>query len=207
MTTCSKQFYQQLPPFTQIEFNELNQLILSQLRNRKRLESLAADGSKTAIEFLATACWQHPHDANEEFAFQSLEKAGADTSPLLRDLIRHARSTCTIRSAGHILARRKDPQALLLLLPKVYEDLRTVYEMNIAGALDTLGDPRAIPALTTMMAADDLTSGPVSLLQDRLAARARATLALGAFDSPNATRTLVAATQNPRLAPYAHAVR
>ena len=75
-------------------------------------------------------------------------------------------------------------------------------DMDIAGSLDELGDPRAVGPLVQVVDpanAEPMGMGPTT---DRGAARARAALALGAFDTPEARRALEQGAKNPQLAPY-----
>jgi HEAT repeat protein len=76
-------------------------------------------------------------------------------------------------------------------------------DMDIAGSLDDLGDPRAVGPLVQVLNSGDAhaaqENGP---LVDRNSARARAALALGAFDTPEARRTLKAGTNDSQVATY-----
>ena len=54
----------------------------------------------------------------------------------MRQLLKGARSTCTVRSSARILARHKDPGLLEYLLRLLPGDLRSGgFDMDIAGAL------------------------------------------------------------------------
>jgi hypothetical protein len=151
-------------------------------------------------------CWSHPHNRLEAEAFESLEARGATTTPLLRKLFEGAHSTCTIRSTAHILARRKVDGLFDELVQRLPGDLRLPgMEMDIAGSLDDLGDPRAVEPLRRVL--DSCEAGAANAqefapLQDRAPARARAALALGAFDVEKSRRALEAGTKDPLIAPY-----
>ena len=124
----------------------------------------------------------------------------------MRALLEGARSTCTIKSAAHILARRKAEGLLEYLVRVLPGDTRGfAMDMDIAGSLDDLGDPRAVTALVQMLNPEDTDpnhdSGP-SPLADRYSARACAALALGAFDTPEARSALEAGTKIPQFAAY-----
>jgi HEAT repeat protein len=140
----------------------------------------------------------------ETRAFEALEARGARTTPLLRALLETAQSTCTIKSTAHILARRKADGLFDYLTRMLPGDVRGfLMDMDIAGSLDDLGDPRAVGPLSQMLDPGDAEAaqeaGP---LTDRRSARARAAMALGAFDTPEARRALEAGTRDAQLAPY-----
>jgi hypothetical protein len=75
-------------------------------------------------------------------------------------------------------------------------------DMNIAGALDELADPRAVPPLIEVLNPENADAGAPGggPLSDRGAARRRAALALGAFDTAEARRALEAGTRIPEVA-------
>jgi len=83
-------------------------------------------------------------------------------------------------------------------------DIRSfAMDMDIAGSLDDLGDARAVEALVQVLNPEDAKAAPgIGPLNDRNSARARAALAIGAFDTPEARKALDAGTKNPQLAGY-----
>lgn len=200
-------FYKSLPAFCTLEYSEENLKTLTDLEQEAVVRKLVNDPSERAAEFLAALCWSHPHNELETRAFQSLEARGAGTTPLLERLLKNAGSTCTIRSTAHILAKRKAANLYDYLEKMLPGDLRGFgMDMDIAGSLDDLGDPRAVGPLSQLLgplgadAAQE--NGP---MVDRPQARARAALALGAFDTPEVRKTLETRLQDPRLGPYCHA--
>jgi tetratricopeptide (TPR) repeat protein len=197
-------FYQRLPSFCTVVYSAENVETLDNLRKDASLRMLVDDRSDRATEFLAVLCWQHPHNESETQAFDALEARGAKTTPLLRSLLEDARSTCTIKSTAHILARRKADGIFEYLVQRLPGDLRGfAMDMDIAGSLDDLGDVRAVGPLVQVLNPGDGDAeredgaGP---LADRDSARIRAALALGAFDTPEARRALEAGTRQPPIA-------
>ena len=191
-------FYGRLPEFAALDFSEPNLRTLDGLNQKATVSRLAGDPSEEATQFLAVLCWSHPHNRLETQAFQALEDRGPKTTPLLRSMLDDARSTCTIRSAGHILARRKADGLFDLLVERLPGDLRGFgMEMDIAGSLDDLGDPRAVAPLVQFLNPRDPDAGTEEgLMSDRKTAQARAALALGAFDTPEAKAALDAALRD-----------
>jgi tetratricopeptide (TPR) repeat protein len=199
------EFYQRLPSFCTVTYSEDNLKTLDNLNQEASIRKLADDPSEPAAEFLAALCWSHPHNQLETQAFEALEARGAKTTPLLHALLEAARSTCTIRSTAHILARRKADGLFEYLVNMLPGDLRGfAMDMDIAGSLDDLGDARAVGPLVQVLnpgdAKADPEDGPGGPLTDRNGARVRAALALGAFDTPEARRALEAGKRNPRIA-------
>jgi tetratricopeptide (TPR) repeat protein len=202
------EFYKQLPSFCTLVYSDENAKTLHSLDDAKSVRKLIDDPSDRATEFLAVVCWSHPHNQLESQAFDSLEARGARTTPLLRRLLEGAHSTCTIKSTGHILARRKADGLLDYLVRLLPGDTRAFgMDMDVAGSLDDLGDARAVECLVLMLNPADSDpkhdSGPGLLdLDDRYSARARAALALGAFNEPAARRALEDGTKIPQFAAY-----
>ncbi len=196
-------FYGALPAFCAIEYSGENLTMIGKLDDPATVRKLIADPSDNATQFLAVLCWRHPHNQLETMSFDALEARGPKTTPLLLDLLKAARSTCTVRSSAHILARRKTDGLLDHLLRILPGDIRSfAMDMDIAGSLDELGDARAVGPLVKVVDpanAEPTGMGPTS---DRGSARERAALALGAFDTPEARRALEQGTLNPQLAPY-----
>ena len=166
------------------------------------MRKLVDDPSQSAAEFLATLCWSHPHNRLETEAFAALEARGDKTTLLLHALLEDARSTCTIKSTAHILARRKSPGMYDFLVQRLPGDTRGfAMDMDIAGSLDDLGDPRAVLPLAEVIK-PAVAGEEDGLMADRYSSRARAAMAIGAFNTPDAIRALEAGTRDPRLAPY-----
>lgn len=201
------EFYEALPPFCTLEFSEANRGRLAELNSEQAVKKLVDDPSDEATQLLAVLCWSHPHNVLEARAFESLEARGARTTPVLRAILDEARSTCTIRGAAHILARRKVDGLFEFLARRLPGDLRMLgMNMDIAGSLDELGDPRAVGPLVELLNPADADAGTnEGLLSDRMSAQGRAALALGAFATPESTAALKAALAVPRLRPYAAA--
>jgi tetratricopeptide (TPR) repeat protein len=201
------EFYENLPPFTELSYSEENAATLAQLNDGDAVRKLTEDASPRAAEFLAALCWSHPHNELETQAFASLEKRGKAARRLVRQLLENGESTCTIRSSAQILARQKDPGLLDQLLPLLPQDIRAGgFEMDIAGALAELGDSRAVRPLVEQLSPTNSTppdrKSPESFLIDRTAARARAALALGAFDTTMARQALMQGVDHEQLGPY-----
>jgi tetratricopeptide (TPR) repeat protein len=196
-------FYGALPEFCTFEYSDENRTMIGKLNAAATVQKLVADPSDNATQFLAVLCWRHPHNELETTSFESLEARGPKTTPLLLELLKDARSTCTVRSSAHILARRKADGLLDHLLKILPDDVRSFgMDMDIAGSLDELGDPRAVEPLVQLVDpanAEPMGMGPTN---DRGSARARAALALGAFNTPEARRALEQGTSNAELAPY-----
>lgn len=204
------EFYGALPSFTRLNYSEENADLLAKINTPEAVQKLIEDPSDRATDFLAVLCWSHPHNDLEQQAFDSLEKRGKSAVPIVRQLLADAQSTCTIRSSARILARHKDAGLLDRLLPMLPGDMRSAgFHMDIAGALDELGDPRAIEPLVELLAPEDRAppdrNSPEAFLYDRLGARARAALALGAFDKPKSREALTKGADHPVLGPYCHA--
>jgi len=198
------EFYKRLPSFCTLAYSEENLKTLDSLNQEGSVRKLVDDPSEPAAEFLATLCWSHPHNRLETQAFEALEARGARTTPLLRALLEGARSTCTIKSTAHILARRKVDGIFDYLVKMLPGDVRGfAMDMDIAGSLDDLGDPRAVGPLGQVLNPGDANAAREDgLLTDRNSARARAAMAIGAFDMPEARRDLGAGTRDPQIAAY-----
>jgi tetratricopeptide (TPR) repeat protein len=204
------EFFAALPPFTDLTFSEENQATLQKLNDRPTVEQLCQDMSDQATSFLAALCWSHPHNDLEEMAFAALEKRGESALPVVRSVLDHAQSTCTIRSSARILAAQKEPELFERLVKLLPGDIRTPgFDMDIAGALDVLGDARAVPHLVQVLnpgKATEPTDDPAErFLHDRTMARARAALALGAFDTPESRQALESSLGDSKLALFCRA--
>ena len=194
------EFYRRLPPFCTLVYSEDNVKTLDGLDRAASVRKLLIDSTARTDEFLAVVCWSHPHNALETEAFQALEARGAENDRVVACTLDDARSTCTIKSTAHILARRKAEGLFDFLVKMLPGDTRGLaMDMDIAGSLDDLGDPRAVGPLVEVLNPGDAHAaeehGP---LIDRTLARARAALALGAFDTPDARRALEAGTHDPQ---------
>lgn len=197
-------FYGRLPAFCTLDFSEPNLRTLDGLNQEATVRRLADDPSDEASQLLAVLCWSHPHNRLETEAFQALEARGPKTTPLLQALLGDARSTCTVRSTAHILARRKADGMFDFLAERLPGDTRTFgMDMDIAGSLDVLGDPRAVEPLVQVLNPEEVDAVQEAVfLSDRKSARMRAALALGAFGTPEAKAALESARRSPWLNPY-----
>lgn len=196
--TARAQFLESIPPFLGLEFSEENQQRLAKLEDQDEVEKLLKIRTEESTELLVVYVWRHPHNKLEDRAYVELgDRKAVDH---LHDLFDSAQSTCTVRGAVNQLARSKPDglfEKLVLLLPN---DLRTFgMEMDIANALETLQDKRAVEPLVETLAVD-AKSAPkddhTRFLKDREFARWRAAIALGAFDFDLATRTLKTGLEN-----------
>ena len=192
------QFLESIPPFLNLEFSEENKKRLAKLEDNDEIETLLKIKTEESTELLVIYVWRHPHNELEDRAFAELGNRNAVER--LEDLFRNAQSTCTVRGAANQLARSKPDglyEDLVRLLPS---DLRTFgMQMDIANALETLQDKRAVKPLIDMLAVDVSTEPKedhMRSLQDREFARWRAAIALGAFDSDLATSTLTTGLEN-----------
>jgi hypothetical protein len=118
---------------------------------------------------------------------------GSGVSPTEREF---DRATALGKEHGH-------PGLLEVLLPALPRDLNWPFEMDIAGALDLLGDPGAVSSLVELLdvgrpaaAAESDVLGFSDRLP-RLFARIRAALALGRFDTPEARDALSGCLADP----------
>jgi tetratricopeptide (TPR) repeat protein len=197
------EFYRQLPSFCTLVYSDENQKALENLQEPDALRKLVGDTSDRATQFLAVLCWSHPHNELETEAFNALESRGAATTTILSELLKQARSTCTVRSTARILARRKAEGVFDHLVRILPGDIRGLgMDMDIAGSLDDLGDPRAVGPLVQVLDPGNANKGQDQLMTDRDGARGRAALALGAFDTPEARRALEQGTHTPEVMVY-----
>jgi tetratricopeptide (TPR) repeat protein len=195
-------FYKSLPQFATLAYSAENYAQLEHLNEKETVRRLVDDKSDASTELLAILCWSHPHNQLEEQAFAELEARGDATTPIVQAMLDEAHSTCTIKSASRILARRKVKGTFEFLRERLPGDLRGFgMDMDIAGALDELGDPRAVEPLANLLSAPGDASEPEGLI-DRTTARIRAALALGAFPTPASRKALERAQRDPNLAPF-----
>ena len=201
LLTAKAKFLESVPPFLNLEFSEENKKRLAKLENKEEVESLLTTKTEESTELLVVYVWRHPHNQLEDRAF--VELGNREAVGHLNDLFKNAQSTCTVRGAVNQLARSKPNglyDELVRLLPN---DLRTFgMEMDIANALETLQDERAVVPLVETLAVnarpepkDDRTR----FMQDREFARWRAAIALGAFKSDLATTTLKSGLKNKMI--------
>ena len=205
--------YDWMPPFAKTEFSpELARSIVALQTNEDRaklikmIKGFIADKTQASTDLMAAVCWHHlAHGAIENSCFEELERRGE--GDLLVSLVENARSICTAREGGMALARMKHPEALRILSHLVVNDQRPVWINNAAGALETLGDERAVKILIE-------TADPKFKEADRQRSeedakfmqhgpyhnRLRCILALGAFDTDESKKALALATRNPDLA-------
>jgi HEAT repeat protein len=73
--------------------------------------------------------------------------------------------------------------------------------MDIANALDVLGDARAVPALIAVLAPENQEEPDrvTAMMYDTAGARYRAAMALGAFDTADSKQALLKGLENPRI--------
>jgi tetratricopeptide (TPR) repeat protein len=221
------EFYSWIPDFADVEyakarletvrilarhFGDGEPLPLDELE--RAFQALIDDPSPASSGLLAAFVWHHSHDRLEERAFAALDARYPESGELLLALLANAASTCTVRASARILAERRHPGILDLLAALLPDDLNWPYDMDIAGALDALGDPAAVPVLIEVLDPRRAESPPpaarsglAALVGDlpREFARARAALALGAFDTPAAHDALEACTADPEAAAFCHA--
>ncbi len=158
---------------------------------RAVLTRLASEHTPAARTLLAAFAWHHSNDALEALAWEGLRAHGPDAGDTVLDLVQRAESSATMRLSLATLAAIRDPRAFRVLATVLPRDTGLL-PLDAAGALDALGDPRAIELLTPLAerpAPPPPPDAPMGLSGGR-SARARAVLALGAFDTP-AVRTLL----------------
>lgn len=142
--------------------------------------------------------------------FVELGKRGPASAPLLHKLLRKHQSTCTARGAALALATQKDPKVFEWLAWALPYDTRSFFHMDLATALDVLGDPRAVKVLVDVMQPSKPLQDPAKNVDDdpmmeragRAEARCRAALALGAFDTPESRAALQEGLKNPDFKLY-----
>jgi tetratricopeptide (TPR) repeat protein len=155
------------------------------------IESLGKKGGVDAAALLAAFVWHHPHDSLESRAFALLATLGPPGADAAVAIWKKAQSTCTMRGAGALLARAHDPRAFALLSKALPDDSRDFFPIDVAGALDVLGDVRAVPLLEKVIEQPPPAGDDMMARGGYAMARERAILALGAFDSPE-TRSFLA---------------
>ncbi len=215
-------FHDWVPRHMEIEFteesfrraHELNPRLLGipsdpDVRERRvaAIRALKRDKSESATAFLAMLCFHHDdHGAVEDGIYAELKTRGAEGERRLFELLRHARSACTARSASHALAEAGSREVLPHLLDALPRDARAYFFADVAGALRKLGDARAVPVLVSVLNAgveEDKPEGDRDLTNaftGRLMNRKRCAAALASFDTDEARAALAEGVENPQLA-------
>ncbi|MDP1564323.1 MAG: hypothetical protein Q8M16_23335 [Pirellulaceae bacterium] len=185
------QFYSRVPEFPKLAYSAENVAKLDELEDAARVEVLLKDSSLESSKLLAIYCWWHPHNTLEDRAFEELGNRN-DTLDLLEGLFDQANSSCTVRGAVRQLARQKSPAVFDRLVELLPRDLMSRgFEMDIATAFDLLGDPRAVEHLVTFLGSDPkLDQNGPPMMYSLPYAKARAIMALGAFDTPESRKAL-----------------
>ena len=181
-------------------------------QKEKLIKHLAKEDSLTSTEFLAAICWHHAdHGRLENLAFAAIEKRGKKAVKILVNLVKNAQSTCTIKSASHALARLRAPEAFDILIRILPGDIRLVFYIDAALALEILGDSRAVAHLVKVLNPDyrqpksSRDEDPMDFGMGRQMARARAALALGNFDKRESIAALEKGVKNDQVSAYCHA--
>ncbi|MFO0608525.1 MAG: tetratricopeptide repeat protein [Polyangiales bacterium] len=173
---------------------------------RAALERLGAARTDDARALLAAFAWHHSHDAMEAVAWEALRAHGSDAADTLYRLFEGARSMCTMRSSAEALARLHDRRLFEVLARALPRDTG-FFPVDAANALDLLGDPRAVPLLVDLVRRAPPQSAPddPTAAAGFAAARARAVLALGAFDTAASREALQSFAADADLGLEAHA--
>ncbi len=210
------EFYEWIPPFAELTFTSNNAAVCDVLSGRTeeaavgkeaQVDNLIADVENSdAMVFLAALCYHHAdHGTLEEKAFKALEERGEAGVPLLFNLLVSAESVCTGRQAAEALARQKCQMAVAPLIELLPMDTRWIWTYNAAGCLAQIGDVSAVEPLlkladveTELSKPDD---DPMNGFNGRMAARYRAAVALGTFDSDRELleRKLKTGLSNPQM--------
>ena len=173
---------------------------------RTALERLGAARTPDARALLAAFAWHHSHDAMEAAAWSALRSHGPDAADTLFLLFERARSMCTMRSSAESLARVHDGRLYAILARALPRDTGP-FPVDAANALDLLGDARAVPLLVELIQRPAPAADPDNPLTASgfAAARARAPLALGGFDTAESRAALQRLTGDADLALEARA--
>jgi tetratricopeptide (TPR) repeat protein len=218
-------FYRWLPGFSQLEFDEETYAAVRILARWEEdptegtpepraalIRELVETDTEPSSELLAAICYHHSdHGELEDLAFEALGSRGPRAQELLLELAARGGSSCTIQQSTAILARNKNPAVLPLLLELLPGDQRPIFFMDVAGALEALGDPAAVPALVDLMAPGRIDEMPdrddelFMMASGRLLARQRAAMALGALDVPGSRAALEEGLANDQLSSFCHA--
>ena len=203
-------FYEWVPPFMEMVFSkESSEKIVNLTKEDANLaelvEQLIAEKGQASTDLIATVCWHHlAHGAIETACFEELVNRGE--GDLLVSLMENAQNVWTSREGGRALARMKHPKALQILSDLVKEDQRPVWFFDAAGALDILGDQRAV-AVLAKTADPGFNESSRQGLEDEAKFmsdgsynnRIRCILALGAFKGEEAKLALTEAAKSPEL--------
>jgi len=190
--TANASFLRLAPQFDEQPSDEQRQQ--AQRARDAEIERLLATRDAASSRVLAALCWFHEdHGGGEDRMFAELQARGAESIPLLMLLLEHGQATCTHKGAAHALARLRAPDLLPILVDLLPQDVRPVFEIDVAGAMAELGDPAAVAPLIEF--AD--IGGPEAKSPDdhmrgygRTRARERAVLALGALGGEQARAAL-----------------
>jgi tetratricopeptide (TPR) repeat protein len=213
-------FYAWLPAFVELDFDacrasfalleprfETEPSRAEHLRAREarraEIERLLTTPSAESSGLLATLCHRHEdHGDVEDRIFDELRARGEASIPLLRQLLDNAQSSCTRRGAVHALTALRAPGLLPLLVDLLPRDTHPIFSADIAGALASLGDRRAVGALIEVAkpSPGDGTEGAepdVMTGYGRTLARMRAALAVGALGGDDARSALTVGLEDP----------
>ncbi len=200
-----------VPPFLQAPYSPQAAATAARLSGHhegevdvmKELRALAADPSESSTKLLAAYVLRHPHDASETLAFDALRARAKSIGGDMLLLAENAGSKCISRQAYSILAESGHPRAFDALIARLPFDLTPLHHDDIAGALASLGDARAVPALVEQLGRPDSEQTDSFMSHGVVEARQRATLALGHFDVPQARAALEKVRAREDLAPFA----
>ncbi len=203
----SAQFYEWLPPFSEVEFTDKNYQIVSELQKQdhKSVAKLLLDKSDSSSGILAAICyWHMAHGGIENTSFKELEKR--KEGDLLIKLLKQNSNTCTMKQSLHALARMKYSEALEFVKMAIPQDTRPVWNLDAAGAAIALGNEKIIPTLIEVAGIDfsekdrALPEAEASFLgHGPLMNRFRAINALGYFDTPESRAALTEGLKNPEI--------
>lgn len=179
-----------------------------ELRSRRIdiINNLKTDKSEAATAFLAMLCFHHEdHGRVEDTIYAELQTRGEAGEARLLELLRHARSTCTARSASHALAAAGSDKAFPYLIDALPRDGQPYFFADVAGALRKLGDARAVPALIAVMNPAVEERKPAkgddsaNAFTGRLMNRKRCAASLSVFDTEKTRKALEEGVKNPQL--------
>jgi tetratricopeptide (TPR) repeat protein len=167
------------------------------------------DRSDESTELLAAAWWNSPAD-DPDVLRTARELHTRGRTGLLRDALDEGGNPVAVGAAARVLAEAGETTIYNRLIELLEQDLDRSRPADIAGALAALGEYRAAMPLAAVLDPEFRSSPRFSLAQEELSrgyleARARAALALSAFDSGYARAALEAGTRNPEIALYCHA--
>lgn len=208
------EFYTWLPPFCKIKYSQENleiYKVLSTQKTKERTDLLAKlneSKSPEALAFLAALCSHHSdHGSVEDKAFETLSKGGDTGAQLLLKLLENAGSTCTAKSAIHMLGVLKNETGLEHALNMLPRDTRAFWHMDIAEALVKYNSDKAVDPLIKMVNVDHVfkklkeEDNPMMHQEGILDARIRALIALGHFKNQKVkvSHVIERGLKNPQL--------